>query len=510
MRRPVIAPSLAAIAAAAGMPAAPVNAQEIQPLWVTRVPAGTSLSSGYQRGVLNRATGAVYMVGTAGDSIDRDAIVAGIDADGAELWTRTYNGPGDWYDQGRSIALGADGTVYACGNTPDPTKRAQALVLEYDGRTGQLLSDTIYRATPGASESAYELVVGDDGSVFFGGSTNGDGPDSMVVRLAPDKSEAWMTTWDGAAHSPYSQDHVDQMQMLDDGSLLVMHYGVMADLQPDYVLTKYDPADGSIIWDEHYGTRAGEYAREFLVDASGDIFVTGVGLGAGDKFFTIKVDGASGAELWQAYDGNGFDDHGSHLALDGEGGLYIAGDIDYDGDRSNANDQIYVVKRDAATGEFLWEFEFGATCRRCGSVPTDIALDAAGNLLLLGRTSAPPYDGHTILFRLDRDTGVELDRWTSLSVIPGAMHFDDAGDMVVTGNSQDPSTGEAALTAWKMAGLGACPADLDGDGSLTIFDFLAFGNLFDLMDPAADFDGDGEFTIFDFLAFQNAFDVGCE
>ncbi|MFI4883087.1 MAG: FG-GAP-like repeat-containing protein [Phycisphaerales bacterium JB064] len=54
-----------------------------------------------------------------------------------------------------------------------------------------------------------------------------------------------------------------------------------------------------------------------------------------------------------------------------------------------------------------------------------------------------------------------------------------------------------------------CVADLDADGELTIFDFLAFQNLFDLADPAADFDGDGQFTIFDFLAFQNAFDVGC-
>ena len=54
-----------------------------------------------------------------------------------------------------------------------------------------------------------------------------------------------------------------------------------------------------------------------------------------------------------------------------------------------------------------------------------------------------------------------------------------------------------------------CPADLDGDGSLTLFDFLAFQNLFDAGDPAADFDGDGSLTIFDFLAFQNAFDAGC-
>ena len=57
--------------------------------------------------------------------------------------------------------------------------------------------------------------------------------------------------------------------------------------------------------------------------------------------------------------------------------------------------------------------------------------------------------------------------------------------------------------------LEACPADLDGDGALTVFDFLEFQNLFDAMDPIADFDGDGDFTLFDFLAFQNAFDAGC-
>ena len=54
-----------------------------------------------------------------------------------------------------------------------------------------------------------------------------------------------------------------------------------------------------------------------------------------------------------------------------------------------------------------------------------------------------------------------------------------------------------------------CAVDFDGDGELTVFDFLAFQTAFDAMDPAADFDGDGRWTIFDFLAFQTAFDAGC-
>ena len=56
---------------------------------------------------------------------------------------------------------------------------------------------------------------------------------------------------------------------------------------------------------------------------------------------------------------------------------------------------------------------------------------------------------------------------------------------------------------------GSCPADLDGDGVLTVFDFLEFQNLFAAGDLRADFDGDGSLTLFDFLEFQNQFDMGC-
>jgi hypothetical protein len=66
-----------------------------------------------------------------------------------------------------------------------------------------------------------------------------------------------------------------------------------------------------------------------------------------------------------------------------------------------------------------------------------------------------------------------------------------------------PPIAAAGVAHWR------CAVDLDGDGSPTLFDFLAFQNLFDAGDLAADFDGDGSLTIFDFLAFQSAFAIGC-
>ncbi|UYV12340.1 MAG: hypothetical protein NCW75_13695 [Phycisphaera sp.] len=68
----------------------------------------------------------------------------------------------------------------------------------------------------------------------------------------------------------------------------------------------------------------------------------------------------------------------------------------------------------------------------------------------------------------------------------------------------------AAQLGWIPKPGDDCFADCDGDGSLTLFDFLCFQNQFDAGDLAADCDGDGILTLFDFLCFQNEFDAGCD
>jgi hypothetical protein len=54
-----------------------------------------------------------------------------------------------------------------------------------------------------------------------------------------------------------------------------------------------------------------------------------------------------------------------------------------------------------------------------------------------------------------------------------------------------------------------CYADFDGDNSLTLFDFLLFGNAFNDEDARADCDENGPLDLFDFLCFVNAFNEGC-
>lgn len=99
--------------------------------------------------------------------------------------------------------------------------------------------------------------------------------------------------------------------------------------------------------------------------------------------------------------------------------------------------------------------------------------------------------------------GVSMSEWRSLgSAVPSA------DGSVIAGPGRLSGAGQRAYLVTGLD-LPTCRLDLDADGELTFFDFLAFQDLFAAGEPRADFDGDGELTFFDFLAFQTAFAEGC-
>lgn len=126
------------------------------------------------------------------------------------------------------------------------------------------------------------------------------------------------------------------------------------------------------------------------------------------------------------------------------------------------------------------------------------------------------------------------DTWTNLEVIGPAGEGTnggwieatfDVGSVVELTDSvmlrfvaeDDPTDGEGSLVEAAIDDLAvtsfeceACAADFNGDGELSILDFVAFQTAFVNGDDAADFNGDGELSILDFVAFQGAFQAGCD
>ncbi|MEQ8316215.1 MAG: GC-type dockerin domain-anchored protein [Phycisphaerales bacterium] len=105
------------------------------------------------------------------------------------------------------------------------------------------------------------------------------------------------------------------------------------------------------------------------------------------------------------------------------------------------------------------------------------------------------------------DFGLDLTGWTLTLALDASVHA-DTGRVVVVGAGVNPDGDTEAYLA-VLDPAPPCAVDFDGDGEVTIFDFLAFTNLFQDGDLRADFDGDGVLTIFDFLRYFDAFDIGC-
>jgi len=287
------------------------------------------------------------------------------------------------------------------------------------------------------------------------------------------------------------------------------------------------------------------------VGPDGNIYVVNFNPGT-----VFRFDGETGAFMDVFFDGDGDIEEAVTLLFRGDFG-YLLG-----------NDTNNLIIFDAATGSFLRELRTPSL-----RFAHDMAFDDDGRLHavtenstvglvqvwdvdagVVERTYAPPPQGLLIgvaispdaegdafitdfsnqsIIRFDGQTGdfegvvaqdSDLFNWIT------RIEFVDQGQTVLTSTRQgmhlvDVGSGDVLDTLIPTGVFGGvelsdprgfvirtdpCPADLDDDGELTIFDFLAFQNLFDAGDLTADFDGDGELTLFDFLAFQNQFDAGCE
>jgi hypothetical protein len=127
----------------------------------------------------------------------------------------------------------------------------------------------------------------------------------------------------------------------------------------------------------------------------------------------------------------------------------------------------------------------------------DLATATKGKLLVLEDLGG----SYSVVLETDLDGAMRRTLFGNNSATVDA----DGGLWIAGGRHDDLTVGDI----YKFEVGGECDADLDGSGTLDLFDFLAFVNFFNAENPIADWDGDGDFTLFDFLGFVNSFNAGC-
>ncbi len=383
-------------------------------------------------------------------SLPGDAVLVKFNASGQRLWSTYYGGAGA--DFANQCDADAAGNVYMVGTSNSTNAIASpgshqpvygggstltfgdAFVVKFN-TAGARIWGTYYGGT--GDEWSIGCCTDPLGNVYMAAiSTSTQGiaspgchqpvsgglQDGFLVKLDPGGARLWSTYYGGtgldgaygcntdAAGNVYLTGHTlsnDPGAIATPGSYQPVWGG--ATTPGDGFLAKFNPA-GVRQWATYYGGGGDDYLYNCQIDASGNIYTSGVtssssgistggshqpiyGGGSGDAFL-VKFD-ASGMPLWASYyGGTGAEDAG-FTAFDANGYVYISGTTASAGgtaiatpctyqDTYGGNVDMFIAKFDAA-GTRMWGTYYGGTgVENWGTI--SVALN--GNFYLAGLTGS--------------------------------------------------------------------------------------------------------------------------
>ncbi|MGD8998031.1 MAG: hypothetical protein PVH80_07970 [Anaerolineae bacterium] len=320
-------------------------------------------------GVLPAADGGYFIVGTTNLAFEPerqgDVYLIRTDTTGEILWERTYGGDG--YDGGQAIAWAEDGNLLIAGVTTSfGVEGVDAYLLAVDADGTELWArtyggplDEFTGAIGPAADGGYVLagnivdpddVIADAGTAGYGGF---EGRSNLyLLKVDAEGDEIWSRRYE-------SEDNVlasGSAHAADGGILVLATITHFPDPDDDILLMKLD-GEGNEVWSRTWEEDACN-PYDLIQTSDGDYVITASHLpleGAEDAkedFLFIKVD-PEGNEIWRSKFGDpDAIDYGVVLAEAADGGYLAAGERTRD--RYTWDTDITMVKIDENGGR-LWE-----------------------------------------------------------------------------------------------------------------------------------------------------------
>jgi outer membrane protein assembly factor BamB len=274
---------------------------------------------------------------------------------GALLWEKFYDGPAGSYNYLMAAAVDSSGNVAVTGGSISEAN-GDYYTAKYAAANGALLWEKRYDGPGNSDDQANALAVDASGNVVVTGysvNTNGNTDYYTAKYAAADGALLWEKRYGGVVDG---YDQANAMVLDASGNVVVTGASQNDSDNSDYYTAKYAAANGALLWEHRYNgpAEAYDFADAIAVDASGNVVVTGQsGNGTDTDFYTAKYAAANGALLWEKrYDGPGNgDDNATAVAVDGSGNVVVTG---YSVGSGGTND-YYTAKYAAANGALLWE-----------------------------------------------------------------------------------------------------------------------------------------------------------
>ncbi len=344
-----------------------------------------------------------------------ELVLTKYDAAGNVLWVKRSNSA-DFF---RSLVVDAAGNIYVTGEGSF-NGLFDYVTQKYDAAGNELWTKT-YNGPGNGNDIPRSIAVDALGNVYvtgesFGGSETLE--DYATIKYDAAGNEQWVKRFNG---DDSVEDFAKALDVDASGNVYVT--GVS---NGEFATIKYD-TNGNELWVE---THSGSGGKAIAVDASGNVYVLG---GIGTGFATIKYD-TDGNELWvKTYTGPTDNNLATFLAVDGSGTAYVTGQSAGIG----TGVDFATIKYDT-NGNELWAKRYNGP-GNSSDIASSLAVDGSGNVYVTGSSIGSGTNNDFVTIKYDANGNV---LWVIRYNGPGnsfdganAIAVDGSGNVYVTGQS---------------------------------------------------------------------------
>jgi hypothetical protein len=414
----------------------------VQQAWVARYDGSANLDD-VAHAIAVDTSGNLYVTGgSAGPGTGSDYLTIKYDPAGQVQWAARYNGAGNDWDEAEAITVDDSGNIYVTGFSIGSAGFFDYVTIKYDS-AGQRQWTARYNGVANGDAFALAIAVDRLGNVYVTGQS-----------FASDQSSAYATIkYNAVGHQEWVARYSRSGGDLNGATAIAVDCSgnvyVTGQSRFDYATIKYDSA-GQERWTARYNGPGNDAdgATAITVADSGDVYVTGFSIGLGDDYDYATINYSSaGQEQWVArYNGPGNDwDLANDIVVDASGNVYVTGQSvgttypDYD----------YATIKYNSAGEEQWIARYNGPVDGDDEA-TALALDNLGNVCVTGAStgSGGAYDYATVKYN---SAGEE--QWIMRYEGPArsydlgrAIAVDALGNVYVTGNSFGSGTDSDYVT----------------------------------------------------------------